>query len=366
MLRFLLPLLCLPCFVPAQTLTGSFQYDGQLRDYRLYVPEAYDGSEPWPLVFNLHGYTSNAFQQQIYSQMDVVADTGHFLVCYPNGVDNSWNVGFGGLNTDDVGFINALLDTLAASFQIDSDRVYSCGMSNGGFMSYKLACELTHRFTAVASVTGSMVPAEASACSPSSPLPVLEIHGTADLVVPYNGLFNSLSISELLAFWTGKNACTGDPVILPVPNINLLDGSTAELIQYNDCQEDAEVWHYKVINGGHTWPGASIIAGVTNQDFNASAAIWEFFLRHPGMGPSGAKEEHGSDFKIRAFPNPFSESLLVSLPSGREEVLSVWNQTGGLVWRGVIAGERLLHTHDWPSGMYWIVAGVASASVVKI
>lgn len=362
-----LALLCGLFFLPrlfSQTFMAGFTYDGLPRDYRLYVPEGYDGLEPWPLVLNLHGYTSNALQQQLYTEMDMVADTGHFLVCYPNGVGNSWNVGFGGLNTDDVGFINALLDTLMAHYLIDPERVYSCGMSNGGFMSYKLACELTERFAAVASVTGSMVPDEAALCMPVGPAPVLEIHGTADLVVPYNGLFNSLSIPDLLTFWTGKNGCTVDPFVIPVPNTNLLDGSTAELVQYNDCEGEAEVWHYKVYNGGHTWPGASIIAGITNQDFHASAAIWEFFLRHPGTGPSAVGEEKEKN-EVFAFPNPFSGMLNVRKAGSREEVATIWNQLGEPIWRGHIWQETQIDTQDWPAGIYWLQAGSRVTALIK-
>jgi polyhydroxybutyrate depolymerase len=341
----------------AQTLTGAFSYDGVNRNYRLYVPAAYDGSEPWPLVFNLHGYTSNAQQQELYSQMNAVADTGRFLLCYPNGVNASWNVGLpGGSSADDVGFINALLDTLSANYAIDPLRVYSCGMSNGGFMSYKLACELSDRIAAVASVTGSMVPAATAACSPTRPVPVLEIHGTADLIVPYNGLANtSISIADLLDFWVDKNGCTGAPEIIPIPNTVLTDGSTAELIQYNDCEEGSEVWHYKVTGGGHTWPGAALIVGVTNQDFKASPAIWEFFLRHKlPEGPSavGAPRTLSG---VEVFPNPFSETLNLNFSENQPLRVSVWNSQGILIYdrSGAASSLRIDGAH-WPAGAYWI------------
>ncbi|MCB9283420.1 MAG: prolyl oligopeptidase family serine peptidase [Lewinellaceae bacterium] len=347
----------------AQTLTGSFEYDGLLRDYRLYVPGAYDGSQPWPLVFNLHGYTSNAAQQELYSQMNVVADTGHFLVCYPNGVLESWNVSLpGGSQADDVGFINALIDTLSAHYAIDPERVFTCGMSNGGYMSYKLACELTDRFAAIASVTGSMVPTEAAFCNPSHPIPVLEIHGTADPVVPYLGLAFSLSIPDLLDLWIGKNGCVGDPLVIPIPDINLLDASTADLIQYNDCEEGTEVWHYKVYNGGHTWPGAPIGIGITNQDFNASSAIWEFFLRHSPAGPSATNDADREIAEVTAFPNPFSETLNIRLPD-EERTISVFNSLGQLMWRGSRSGDFVLNTVQWPAGIYWLqMTGYSKAS----
>lgn len=360
MLRLVLALslfFSLASALPSQTLTGSFYYDGILRDYRLYLPDDYDGSEAWPLVFNLHGYTSNAFQQELYTQMNVIADTGRFLVCYPNGVNNAWNVGLGlgGPDIDDAGFLNALLDTLFVHYAVDPSRVYSCGMSNGGYMSYKLACESADRFAAIASVTGSMVPAEAALCFPSRHMPVLEIHGTGDLVVPYEGLINSLSIPELLQFWTGQNGCQGDPEVIPIPNTSITDGCTAELFQYNDCLDGTEVWHYKVTLGGHTWPGSFLIVGVTNQDFNASSAIWEFFLRHTLNGPSAVGEQEEEAFQPALYPNPFTEGFSVAIPEGRAFDISVWNYLGMRVWNA----ENQVDGADisgagWPAGAYWV------------
>ncbi|RMF00022.1 MAG: hypothetical protein D6772_06880, partial [Bacteroidetes bacterium] len=140
-----------------ERIIGRITHDGLEREYRLYVPAAYDGQSPWPLVFNFHGFTSNAAQQEIYSNMNTVADTAHFLVCYPEGIGNAWNVGWSfGSTADDVGFVDALIDSLSLAYELDAGRIYACGMSNGGFMSYRLACERSNRFAAIASVTGSM------------------------------------------------------------------------------------------------------------------------------------------------------------------------------------------------------------------
>ena len=147
----------------SQTLLKSIVHDGIQRDYRIYVPSIYDGSMEVPVVFNIHGYGSNAFQQEAYGDFRPIADTANFILVAPDGtLDNSgtafWNA-FGSPTetVDDVGFISALIDTLAEDYSINLNRVYSTGMSNGGFMSYKLACGLSSRIAAIASVTGAMI-----------------------------------------------------------------------------------------------------------------------------------------------------------------------------------------------------------------
>ena len=170
-----------------QTMVYSMQHGGVTRSYRLYVPPSYTGTVPVPLVFNLHGYTSNATQQEFYSGMNAVADTAGFIVCYPDGINNAWNSGFTPpyhSGVDDVGFISALIDLLGTAYNVNLARVYACGMSNGGYMSFRLACDLDERIAAVASVTGSMSTLQASNCTAARAVPVCQIHGDDDQTVP--------------------------------------------------------------------------------------------------------------------------------------------------------------------------------------
>lgn len=174
----------------------------------MYKPAAYTGTTPVPLVLNLHGYTSSNFEQLFYGDFRAIADTANFLIVLPNGTLDAqgkrfWNT-FGTNSTvDDVAFISHLLDTLQATYNIDKQRIYSTGMSNGGFLSYSLACELNQRITAIASVTGSMIESKVIACKPTRPVPVMEIHGTADATVPYNGspVSGFVGIPTLVAVW---------------------------------------------------------------------------------------------------------------------------------------------------------------------
>lgn len=294
---------------PAQsTVVDSILIDTTWRNYRLYKPTGYSPQDKPPLVINMHGLGANAVQQQVYSLFDFVADTAGAMVCYPNGLNNSWNI-LGGA-PDDVHFIDTLIAHLHAEYNINLDRVYATGMSNGGFMTHLLACQLTHRFAAIADVTGSNTTPNQAACAPSKKIPVLHVHGTADGIVPYNGSFGVVSVDNLMTYWAIHNGCDLMTDTVAIPNINSNDQCTAERITWRNCDSNTQVILYRVINGEHTWPGSPIIIGVTNQDFNASEVIWQFFDQFPDRS-TGIHD--GSPLTgIRMYPNPAKDIIHIS------------------------------------------------------
>ncbi|MEE4260372.1 MAG: prolyl oligopeptidase family serine peptidase, partial [Bacteroidales bacterium] len=182
-----------------QTLNKSIIHDGIQREYILYVPATYNGNSATSIVLNFHGYGSSAAQQMWYGDFRPIADTADFLIVHPqgslfNGISH-WNVGGWtiGSTVDDIGFVEALIDSVGADYNIDSTRIYATGMSNGGFMSFLLASQLSEKIAAIASVAGSMTPETYNNSNPSHPTPILQFHGTADGVVPYNGAIWTLS-----------------------------------------------------------------------------------------------------------------------------------------------------------------------------
>ena len=300
-----------------QTINGSITHGGLTRTYILYVPASYSASTPAPLVFNFHGYTSNATEQMFYGDFRPIADTAGFLLIHPMGtLDGSgqpyWNSGWGG-TVDDIGFTSALIDSLSLTYSINQDRVFSTGMSNGGFMSYTLACELSDRIAAIASVTGAMNLNQSSTCNASHPMPVLEIHGTSDATVAYIGASWIESTSNTLNYWATFNNCAIPAIMTPVPNINLTDGCTAEHYIYPNGLNGVDVEHYKIIGGGHTWPGAPFTVGVTNRDIDASIKIWEFFMQYDINGKIGytALNDLSSNNKLTVYPNPALNSISI-------------------------------------------------------
>lgn len=292
------------------TINGSFDHDGINRTYALYIPASYSQGQPVPLVLNLHGYTSTGALQAIYGDFKPIADTANFLVVHPNGTPDPisgfqfWNFGIFGTNVDDVGFLEALIDTISIHYSINPDRVYCTGISNGGFMTYAMACE-SDRFAAIGSVTGSMSVTMYNNCNPHHPTPAIHIHGTADSTNPYNGNSSSMSIPDVVSFWTNQNSCNTTPGITSIADIDTGDGCTAEQYVYSGGADGHTVEHFKVTGGGHTWPGSSINLtgnGNTCHDFNASNEIWRFFSQYE-LSTSASNSQKATP-EVSIWPNP--------------------------------------------------------------
>ena len=353
--------LCALCLQAQNTLSGTIQHNGLTREYRLYVPASYNAAKPAPLILNLHGYTSNNLQQEFYGDFRPIADTAGFLLVHPNGtLDNNgsryWNVGFFPSPIDDVGFLLALIDSLSSTYNINQNRIYSTGMSNGGFMSYKLACE-TNRFAAIASVTGSITTNNFALCAPTKPTPIMEIHGTADATVPYLGTTTFLAIDSVLNYWVKFNHCDTTPIVTNVPNTNTTDGATAEHYLYANGDNGVTVEHYKVIGGGHTWAGAAFNIGVTCMDFSASKEIWRFFNQY-SLTTQVDNPLEMSIFSL--FPNPAKEQI--SLDFGKEVLAEIEIRN----MQGSILKELKAQTHlqqieigDLAQGIYFIRVQIA-------
>lgn len=353
-----------------QTISASIMHDDIEREYILYIPESYTQGEEVPIVFNFHGYTSNAAEQMFYGDFRPIADTANFIVVHPEGTlfngDTHWNVGGWtiGSTVDDIGFTNALLDSLAEEYSIDLNRVYSTGMSNGGFMSYQLACQLSERFAAIASVTGSMTPEIWDDCTPRHTTPILEIHGTSDFVIPYNGNIFSHPIPEVLEYWVEYDGCDLDPEIIDIPDINTADGSTVEHYIYSGCDKDIAVEHFKVTGGGHTWPGSAFPGPGTNYDIDASLEIWKFFSRFELSALTTAVAVETDSGELEIFPNP-SDYGLVNIKVKRSTQYSIYSSIGKIVKKGNLSeGMNQLNLGDLEADIYIFSTRVGIAKIV--
>lgn len=302
------------------TILDTIESGGLERNYRLYIPTAYDGSTPVPLVLNLHGYSSDAFGQDLYANFRVIADTANFIIVLPNGTLDGlglryWNCFIQtGIGVDDVAFLSELIDTISANYNIDANRVYSTGMSNGGFMSHTLACELSNKIAAIASVAGSIDEDRLPACDPQHPMPVMQIHGTEDETVPYDGNFDFIPVESVIEYWTAFNNCDAAAEFTAIPDVVTSDSCTAEHYVYGGCDENINVELYKIIDGGHTWPGTALtFLGVTNLDINACKEIWNFFSRYrldelTAISPDVIMENNNTTLN----PNPASGSITIN------------------------------------------------------
>ncbi|MBT8495355.1 MAG: alpha/beta fold hydrolase [Deltaproteobacteria bacterium] len=252
------------------------------REFRVHVPEGYDPSMRYPVVLNFHGFTSNSWQQVALSGMNDKADEAGFIAVHPDGVglSQSWNAGVccgtaASQEVDDVQFVRDMLDDLSTRLCVDDSRIYATGMSNGGFLSHRLACELPDRIAAIAPVAGVMgIPFET--CDPGKPVPVMHFHGTWDTLVPYDGNLTQgmPSVEETVAAWAERNGCS-------TATSETFRSGDSVCQSFEGCPSSGAVSYCTVDGGGHTWPGGLPVPamGKTTNELSATDAMWDFFSR---------------------------------------------------------------------------------------
>lgn len=348
----------------AQTTVDSLLNDGIYRTYLLHVPPGFQPSENPSLVLNFHGLTSTGAQQEFYSEMNAVADAERFVVAYPDGINNSWNLGLG--QVDDYGFVSALIDDLIISHNVDPQRVYACGMSQGGMVSLLFACSMYDKIAAVASVAGGMTPGLAPVCQPTRPVPVMMINGTADAIVPYAGGLGNIHTEDAIDHWVVHNGCDVIPVIAPYPDLVLLDFCTAVREDHLNGAAGSEVALIRVVDGGHTWPGASLPIGVTNQDFEASQVIWDFFEQFTLSDGMGLEEaDRATDIDISS---SHGNVCTIRDRAGRGWKVEVIGPTGQQVAAFALAAGSTLrvNTSLWAFGTYtWVCTSGNGMTVAR-
>jgi polyhydroxybutyrate depolymerase len=280
----------------------TMEFDGQPRTFEMYVPPT--APRPLPIVLLLHGGRATAEQMRRYTAFDDLATREDILAVYPQGIGGQWNDGrpqVGTLNaraadSDDVKFLLELIDTLVERGLADAKRVYAAGISNGGMMALRLACEHPERLAAVAVVAANQP--EALDCHPAVPVPIIFFHGTNDRFMPYGGgqilqwanldRGKVLSATDSVGTWRKINGCTGQP-----KRTRLSDTSSTrnqllsiERVTYKPCA-GAPVIRYIARGGGHAWPGAKqgpggdAILGPADVGLDANQVIWDFFKAQP-------------------------------------------------------------------------------------
>ena len=266
-------------------ISRTFSFGGASRTYVVYAPKV-KLSKP-ALVLVLHGLYGDGASIDLRTKrtFDTLADRDGFVVAYPDALAGEWNTGHPGepANTDDVGFLSALIDTLAAEFDVDPKRVYVTGLSKGAAMTYRLACERPNKITAIAPVAGGLSEGLMRSCAEASrrPIPLLVMHGTADPIVP----FDSGELEGNVQYWIRRNGCTLTPVVTRLPDVDPTDGARTRVESYGNCKDGADVALYAIEGGGHHWPGGDqplrLGMGNFSRDFDAGVLIWNFFKQHP-------------------------------------------------------------------------------------
>ena len=257
-------------------------------DRYYYIQLAHPEAEgPSSVLFNLHGYGSNALEQMYYTNFNNLANTkeNNFILIHPQGAplntvltssSSHWNSGGWtiGSTVDDVDFIDTIIALVSQKYDLNQNRIYSTGMSNGGFMSYHLACNLSSKIAAVASVTGSMSSETYESCNPDHPTSILQVHGSIDVTVPFQGnsALGMRSVNDVMDYWKLYNACDVDPTSIIIDYFDI--EIAVQHDTYSNCLNDVHVELYKIEGMGHTWPYKG------RYGISATEIIWEFINTH--------------------------------------------------------------------------------------
>lgn len=286
----------------ARNVEGRYIHRGVERRWILHIPDGIGEDERRPMIVALHGGGGRADRFARFSNLDAIAERERVFVLYPQGFERHWNDGRGtndfeafAQNIDDVGFLTSLVSYVdGIRVKVDRSRVYVAGISNGGMMALRLACEATDTFAAIAIVAANMPARQEPRCRPDATMPVLVMNGTHDRLVPYNGgtvrfglqrLGSVLSTDATVRFWINRNDCADLPSTETLPDRPEDDNTETTVTRWTDCANGAAVVLYRIERGGHTWPGGAQylperVVGRVGRDFNAEEAIWEFFSRH--------------------------------------------------------------------------------------
>lgn len=287
---------------------------GSRRSFTVHVPKSYDGSRPVPLVLAFHGLGMNGVAMEGLTLMDLTAERNGFIVVYPDGVGARWNDGSarGSNGMDDVGFVGDLLSHLQRQYKIDPRHIHACGISNGGYFTQRLGCEMADRIASIGVISATATASVCASCHPRRSMPVVLFLGTEDPLVPREGESKELgklgealginvggaaisstmakvggiySANETAEFWARLNNCGSHPREERMPDRNTRDGCQISRETYGGGSGGSEVVVYTVHGGGHNWPGGSgavaqDVLGVTTYDISASDICWDFFRNH--------------------------------------------------------------------------------------
>jgi polyhydroxybutyrate depolymerase len=280
-------LLCLN--LRAQQKNESLTVDGLKRNFIIYVPAGVNAADKLPVIVSLHGRLGTAEGQMKFADFRPIADKEKFIIVCPQGIDRSWNDGRGtpahnkGIN--DVKFIDQLINYMIKTYNGDPARIYVTGMSNGGFMSSRLACELHSKIAAIAVVAASMD--QDAGYKPAAPMPVMYIQGTDDPLVPFTGgpmrkgAGGSIyGHEEIVKKWAAADGGGANPAVTNLP-VKENDGTSVIKEVYSN-KKGLKVIGYTITGGGHTWPGGTqylpkMIIGKLSHNLDACQVIWDFF-----------------------------------------------------------------------------------------
>ena len=313
----------------AQWINKSFTFESKVRQYRIYIPVIYSPANPASLVIMLHGAGDNITTYSNISGINLMADTANFIVLFPQALDDPfcsacWNSGAGifgyypNASINDVGFLNAMIDTTIANYSINQSRMYICGVSMGGFMTERMACESNNRIAAFASVAGT-IGQGFGICNPGRAIPIAHFHGTNDSIVGYYNNDYGINTDSLIKFWIANNQCDTQAIFTNLPDV-ANDGYTIENFVYKNGLQNTEVELYKVNGANHVW------LNLPQNDISYSIEIWKFFNKHK-LQTSIESFTTLTEQNILVYPNPSKDNVSIEFLSSVSQPQSFIFQT---------------------------------------
>ena len=326
----------------------TFEWQGVQRQYLVRSPQQTEKSTV-PVLYFLHGWTDNITHVDNEFHFQQIADAFEWTIVIPQALDEGsgtmWNAGLYSSNTDDSGFLMALLDSLVEPYNLNLDSVFFTGFSMGGFMTHRMAIEHGDRITACAPVSG-LITFTMSSYTPVAPVRMLDIHGTADPVVGYSGTSQyfgtlGLGVDAILDYWKDANNCVAEPVIDTFPDLKN-DGLLFVRYKY---EGEAELQHIKVIGGNHSWYHSE-----AQYDIGYMTEIYKFFVGEGG-GNVGLVEPEKNTLKL--WPNPTSGCFTIEVRTATE--IEVMDVQGRCVDRYALKpGANPMDLGRLPEGLYFI------------
>ena len=359
-----------------QQINSTLVCDGNTRSYTIYIPASYNGDLAFPLLFNFHGGGGDIQGYLSLVDMRPIADTANVILVYPQALTDPENGDATWMHKeptdhDDVLFVEAMLSAISSEYNVNLSRIYACGYSNGGEFAYDIACRMNASIAAVGAVARTMYMGSFNNCAPVHPTGILTILGTADAISDYNGInFGGiqyyLSADDVHEYWANFNNCDTNPDITNVPNTDASDGSTVEKYSWSDASGCAYVEHFKVIGGGHDWPGV-----FGNMDINASQEIWRFVSRYDLSGlidcnSSSVNEMQQGSIHLNAYPNPTQGNFTIDWNEAYSATYQIYSIVGGLVQSGeLINGSNMISTDGLNANVYMIKVGQYTQRIIK-
>ena len=355
-------------------ISQTIYYDGNNREYELYIPENYNDSNVVPLLFNFHGGNGTMSDQIYLSDMRSLADENNFIIVYPQAIadptdDGSLNWIFkGDSDHDDIYFIESIIDELSSQYSIDLSRVYACGYSLGGEFVYELLCRLNNKIAAGVVVARTMGQYQYENCNPEHPTAIMTILGTEDYEsnydgVVYNGVTYYISADDTHQYWTNYNNTDVNPSEIELPNNNSSDGSTVTKRIWGNGEACVSVVELRINGGEHDWPGST-----GNMDINSNNEIWDFVSQYSLDGlieecSLSVNIDNKSEFKI--YPNPVENYIqIINQSENRNLIISDLN--GGIVFESsLINGENIFDISKLSPAIYNLKIGQMIFKILK-